>query len=452
MAQDWSSKIRSIGICAAIMVGASLGILAPPALAAPANDEFANRADLGSQLPVHLTESNAEATRDGYLEVGSFAKGHSIWWQWESPASQWTTVGTCDSEFLTTVGVFEGTELQHLTRLSNGNADEGPGCYASQTRYTFWAEAGHSYDIGADGNGFFLPPQEPPSGEGVISLAIEATPPPPNDAFAAALPIEGPYSNIRANPFTEPGVQELIKQTYGYNWGATAEPGEPEHAGVPGGASVWYRWNPPASGEARLDLQFAGAQSLLTLYSGSTLGGLIPLGSTTHAIEQLRTHVDAGTEYMIAVDGATSALGRPTMGSFDLDVAVVADESTTTPPPTETAVPAATSNGTQAASDRAPTIAPVPAPPVLGHTSVDAAAGTATFRFHGSGPGLAYRCKVDAKGFRGCSSPYEVRGLAPGKHRLEVRARAPGGAISRAAIVHFRVPAAQRHPHRAAGA
>jgi hypothetical protein len=450
MARQRSSKIRAIGICAAVMVGASLGILAPPAMAAPANDEFANRADLGSQLPVHLTESNAEATRDGYLEIGSFAKGHSIWWEWEAPATQWTTVSTCDSAFRTVLGVFEGTELQRLTRLSEGNSTEGPGCYASQTRYTFWAEAGHSYDIAADGNGFFLPPQEPPSGEGTISLAIEATPAPPNDAFAAAIPIEGPYANVRANPFTEPGVQELIKQTNGYNWGATVEPGEPEHQGVVGGASVWYRWNPPATGEARLDLQYAGAPSLLTLYSGSTLAGLVPLGQTTQTIEQLRTHVDAGTEYLIQVAGASTGGARPAMGSFDLDVAVVAAESTSAPPPIELTVPGGPTPSTASPSAPShPVPSAQPAPPTLARPAIDAAAGTATFRFHGSRAGLLFRCKLDAKGFRACASPYEVRGLAPGMHRLMVQAHARGGALSRAAVVHFRVPTAHRRHHRA---
>ena len=178
------------------------------------------------------------------------------------------------------LGVFVGTELQHLIRVAKGSADEGPGCYESGTRYTFWAESGHSYDIGADGFGYAPPMQEPPPKEGTISLSIEATPPPPNDHFADAIPIEGPYGNTGPNSITEPGgPRRLTKQVFGYNWGATAEFGEPEHAGVPGGASVWYRWTPPASGEARLDLQYPGGPSLLALYTGTAITGLTTLGS-----------------------------------------------------------------------------------------------------------------------------------------------------------------------------
>ncbi|MBS1893184.1 MAG: hypothetical protein JST59_17945 [Actinobacteria bacterium] len=440
-------NLRALGICAAIAIGASLGTFAPAALAAPSNDEFAQRQFIGNQLPVHLSESNAEATRDGYLEVGPFAKGHSIWWEWESPSTQWTTVGTCGSEFQTVVGVFAGTELQRLTPMASGNADEGPGCYDAGSRYTFWAEAGQRYDIAADGVGFYLPPQEPPSGEGTISLAIEATPPPPNDAFAAAIPIEGPYAEINANPITEPGgPKRLIRQVFGYNWGATAEPGEPLHAGVPGGASVWYRWTPPVSGEALIDSQ--GGPGLLALYGGTTLTGLTPLGSIARPYEPFQAHVDAGTEYRIAVDGA-SVEGKATMGALKFDVALIPDQPLS--PPSESASsapgrPSAKADPTAAERTGEPA---VPTRPVLVRPAIDAATGTATFRFHGSRAGLAYSCKVDAKGPRACSSPYEVRGLAPGRHRLEVRARVPGGALSRATVVHFWVPAAHRRHHQA---
>jgi hypothetical protein len=449
MPQRRSSKLRSIGICAAIAVGTSLGVLAPPAMAAPANDEFANRTSLGDQLPVHLTESNAEATRDGILEVGPFAKGHSIWWEWEAPASEWTTVGTCDSEFHTVLGVFAGTEFQHLTRVASGSADEGPRCYESAAQYTFWAEAGQSYDIAADGVGFYLPPQEPPSGEGTIGLSIEATPPPPNDAFAAATSIEGPYSEVNANPITEPGgPKRLITQVFGYTWGAGAEAGEPEHAGVPGGASVWYRWTPPLSGEARLNSQYDGPD-LLALYAGTTLAGLTSLGSATQPIESLRAHVDAGTEYRIAVDGARAG-GKPEMGALKLDLEVIPDQPLSTSPGTDIKDSAGSTDGAgvpASGQKSGPPRPPAPAPPVLTRPSIDAASGTATFHFHGSGAGLAYRCKMDAKRFRECSSPYKVGDLAPGRHRLEVQAHAPGGAISRPAVVHFRVPAAHRHRH-----
>src|SRR5262249_39355880 len=162
--------------------GTSLGVLAPPAMAAPTNDEFANRTNLGDALPVHLEESNVGATREATDEpqIGRLANaGHSIWWEWEAPATEWVTVSTCESDFLTTVNVFEGTELAHLTALVDKptNGDEGPACWSSGTTFTFHATQGNHYSIGADGNNFYIPPPPPeeahiPSGEGEIKLSI----------------------------------------------------------------------------------------------------------------------------------------------------------------------------------------------------------------------------------------------------------------------------------------
>jgi hypothetical protein len=327
-----SRKLRSLGIGAAIAVGASLGLLAPAAAsAAPANDNFANRASLGNALPLHVSESNVGATREEGEHINEFGKGRSIWWEWEAPSSGWTTVSVCGSEMRSYVNVFEGTELQHLTSLTErrGNGNEGPQCWASQSTYTFEATAGHHYVIGADGNGYYVPPPPGegeaviPSGEGTIVLSIEATPPPPNDAFAAAIRLGEGFHEGNQGPFEEPREDRIyFEQAHGYNWGATKEGGEPDHAGDPGGASVWYSWTPLASGEARISLE--GAPGLLALYQGSVLTGLTSIASSAASYTAVAAPVTAGTEYRIAVDGSqtTSPLTpwRTFMGSFQLSL------------------------------------------------------------------------------------------------------------------------------------
>ena len=328
-------KFRSIGICAAIAVGASLGVLAPAAMAAPPpNDAFAARTQLGDELPVRLTESNAGATKETGEQIGDFAKGRSIWWEWEAPTSAWITVSVCGSEMLSVVGVFEGTEIEHLTSVTEwrGNGDEGPQCFASQTTYTFAATAGDNYVIGADGNGFYVPPPPPgeahiPSGEGLIKLSIEATPPPPNDAFADAIRLGGGFHQVGHNPFEEPTDEEFFaEQTPGYNWGATKQAGEADHAGDPGGASVWYAWTPPASGEASISLQGSGGPKLLALYEGSALTELVPIASSLGSSSFfLHASVTGGHEYRIAVDGSHAEYQLETwrgsfMGSFNVSI------------------------------------------------------------------------------------------------------------------------------------
>ncbi len=455
-----SGHLRGICVCAAIAVGASLGVLAPPALEAPANDAFANRADLGDALPVHETESNEGATADAGGRVAELAKGHSIWWEWESPLTGWVTVSTCASDFQTVLNVFEGAELGHLTSLTTdrGNGDEGPGCWESGTTYTFSATATQKYVIGVDGNEYYLPPgpgeeAHVPTGEGQVKLSIEATPVPSNDDFADATPIGERFSNARESPFEPPtGDRYFVEQTPGYNWGASKQPGEPDHAGDPGGASVWYSWTPAESGEARISLQSSGGPKLLALYNGSSLSKLVPVGSISEAGTRFAAQVTGGTEYRIAVDGsrAEHAL-EPWRGSF-MGAFVVSIELVLPPlsatPPVEPAPPATAS--TPQTRTRSP-LQPVPIPPIVkldGHR-VDPRRDLVTFRFHSATKGAKFKCAVDGGGYKACSSPFAAKRLKPGKHAFRVVAAVKGATGPRPAVVHFTLPAARRRQHAA---
>lgn len=183
MERRGTNNFRAIGICAAIAVGTSLAMIAPGALAGPENDNFSARTNLGDALPVDLVESNDDATDQSGEWFGRDATGHSIWWEWTSPASEMITVSSCESNFPTLLAVFEGSELGHLRRIGAAPARLGPECRSPYAEYAFYAEAGKSYVIGVDGNGFYTPGRrggplvEPPSGEGRVTLRIEPTPP-----------------------------------------------------------------------------------------------------------------------------------------------------------------------------------------------------------------------------------------------------------------------------------
>jgi hypothetical protein len=177
-----SNNYRAIGICAAIAVGTSLVMIAPGALAGPENDSFSARANLGKALPADAVESNADATQQSGEWFGKDATGHSIWWEWTSPSTEMVTVSSCESGFPTMVAVFEGTALGHLHRIGSPPGLPGPGCRSADTEYDFYAQAGTTYVIGVDGDGFYEPGTrggplvEPPSGEGRVNLRIEPTP------------------------------------------------------------------------------------------------------------------------------------------------------------------------------------------------------------------------------------------------------------------------------------
>ena len=130
-----------------------------------------------------------------------------------------------------------------------------------------------------------------------VQIPPDCTAPPSNDAFVAAQIIDA--------------VPQVI---YGQNTCATKEPGERNHAGNSGGASVWYRWTAPFTRQIVIGTEGSGFDTLLAAYSYS--GGVLTLVAENddiapHVIEQseIRFQATNGTEYRIVVDGYDGAFG-----------------------------------------------------------------------------------------------------------------------------------------------
>src|SRR5205085_10577373 len=123
----------------------------------------------------------------------------------------------------------------------------------------------------------------------------EFPPPPPsppeNDSFTSAQVVAG-----------VPG------QISGSNVSAHKETGEPNHAGNAGGQSVWYSWTTPFSRPVTFDTRGSSIDTLLAVYQGTSIGGLVPVVSNddiSPSDHWSRVTFDAvaGTVYRIAVDG-----------------------------------------------------------------------------------------------------------------------------------------------------
>src|SRR5512138_2043925 len=94
-------------------------------------------------------------------------------------------------------------------------------------------------------------------------LAITALGQPANDNFADAQELAGGWGTVAAD-----------------NGGATAEPGEPSHAGVLANASVWFKWTAPISGEVSLDTVNSAVQyTVLAVYTGPSVGNLVQVAA-----------------------------------------------------------------------------------------------------------------------------------------------------------------------------
>lgn len=397
------------------------GLVVPASALAepPANDKFANRevlvGDVLTEAPIAVTRANVEATSEGEF-ISPFAAGHSVWFEWEAKGTGWVTVGACEAGFPAIVGVYTGTEVDKLTPVAGGNGDEGPGCF-NQRQYTFKAKAGTKYEIAVDGNGFFVEPP-PPVTEGEFTLQIEATPPPPNDDFADAEPLEGKISE-------EPGgARFYFANAQGYNWGAATELGEPEYA-VGAGASVWYTWTAPESAKYRFGSPCCGSGISRSIYVGDAVDELTPFLTGTEPAE---AEVSAGTTLKIAVYGTKDPeTEEPTVASFGFSISA---NLPPLPPPS----PGAGGGGQTPQPD---VVAPQT---TLVKSKLLAASRSAKFWFSSSEAG-SFLCRLDGKPFKPCASPKGYWRLKPGRHTFRVKAvDAAGNADPSPVVAHFRFP------------
>jgi hypothetical protein len=247
------------------------------------NDDFSGARSLGGGLPrQELFISNRFATKqvDEPDHAGN-AGGASVWFKWTAPIDAQVSIDTCGSSFDTLLGVYTGSALDTLAPVAS-NDDAGGKC-SPQSKLSFDAVANTTYKIAVDGKA---------GAQGSIELSIGARP--ANDDFEAA---------------------EKIPGSLGWYWSgstllATKQAGEPNHAGDPGGHSVWYSWTPTKSGAVQIDTCTSSFEPLLGVYTGAAVDGLAPVATGEAGSGECDggTSVEfdavAGTTYRLAVDGA----------------------------------------------------------------------------------------------------------------------------------------------------
>ena len=252
----------------------------------PANDAFANRIPLtggtafGSGVNLF---ANTEPDEPAHANTPG---GSSVWWSWTAPFTGHAVATTEDSDFDTILAAYTGTSVDSLTPLAGNDDDDGK----LTSLIVFPVVSGETYHLAVDGY----------NGEaGAISLAIgrEAA----NDSFENSLQLTGATVNVA-----------------GPNIGATREIDEPDHAGDSGGRSVWWHWTAPTSGNVTIDTRGSDFDTLLAVYTGSSLASLTsvafndqdPDGGSASVVSFNATQ---GVAYHIAVDGYDGDQGDITL-------------------------------------------------------------------------------------------------------------------------------------------
>lgn len=267
----------------------TLTLIAPPT--GVPNNNFAN-AQVISGSSGNVTGNNTGATKEpGEPSHAGNSGGASVWYQWQAPATTSVTMKTAGSGFDTLLAVYTGSSVSGLTPIAS-NDDVSSSDLTSQV--TFNAVAGVTYRIAVDGFG---------GATGSLSLNWSGGPTgPANNNFASATTITGSSGSVTGN-----------------NTNATKEPGEPNHAANSGGVSVWYQWQAPASGSATFTTANSNFDTIMGVYTGSTVSGLTPVASNDDEsfpnvlTSKITFSAVAGTTYRIAVDGYDGVAGNITL-------------------------------------------------------------------------------------------------------------------------------------------
>jgi hypothetical protein len=262
--------------------------------AGPVNDRFSNCIILaGTNLVV--AGSNVDASEEsGEPDHAGDPGGRSVWWAWTAPGDGDVQITTDGSSFDTLLGIYTGPRVSALTGVAS-NDDHG---LLDTSRVRFQASGGTQYQIAVDGYHDGLT-----AASGTITLTL---------SFLSG-PLLRPANDAFTNRTWLRGLQVV---TSGSNVQATREPGELMHAQKLGDTSIWYAWTAPTSGVVRFSTAGSAFNTLLAVYSGSSLTSLTEVaanddvdpdaGSLTSAVT---FEAQAGQSFVVAVDGFDGAAG-----------------------------------------------------------------------------------------------------------------------------------------------
>ena len=234
-------------------------------------------------------------------------------------------------------------------------------------------------------------------GSGAASSAVSVTPTAPS-------PTPAPANDNFANAATLSSLADRAGTTVA----ATHETGEPAHvnSGYGSSASIWYQWAATEDGSLELKTQGSSFDTLLAVYSGSSISGLTTLAANDDVAggnwSRVSLDVTAGTTYKIAIDGYGGHSGTTVLSGV-----FTAKRPTPTPPTPE---------------------------PVAPDTTITESPGTSTtntrptFSFISSADGSDFECQMEGRIWVDCTSPFQPEAaLTSGFHSFAVRATSPDG-------------------------
>lgn len=177
--------------------------------------------------------------------------GGSVWWVWNAPDTATYRIDTLGSAVDTRLAVYTGNNIAALTQVA---ANDNDGDLVT-SQVTINAIKGTTYAIAVES-------RTAPGGLVILNLTIPLT----NDSFSSAAVVSG-----------------LSFRVAGNSRGASPESGEPVVVETASGRSVWYKWVAPKSRRFQASIYSDDMDSVLGVYSGTSLKTLVELDSDDDA-------------------------------------------------------------------------------------------------------------------------------------------------------------------------
>ena len=132
-----------------------------------------------------------------------------------------------------------------------------------------------------------------------------------------------PANNQFTNAWTLTGTTATTNGNTSLPANATKETGEPNHAGLVGGRSVWFNWTAPTNGPTRLSTAGSSLNTLLAVYTGTAVNALTQVAANDNFTGQGNTsrvdfNAQQGTNYWIAIDGRNNSGTGAASGAYTL--------------------------------------------------------------------------------------------------------------------------------------
>ena len=148
-------------------------------------------------------------------------------------------------------------------------------------------------------------------------LDVLTLPPPALAAEVLAAEEPGSATAAAAAAGAAVSVQRSYTGTQIFNTaGAVKQPGEPNHCGIPGGASQWYLYEPPDDGIAFINTDGSTFDTVLAVYTGpgDSFSTLVPVACDNNSgsnglTSKVSFPAKFGTVYYVVVDGVNAATG-----------------------------------------------------------------------------------------------------------------------------------------------